>query len=52
MIIGSLRYCAHEQREAGFLPLCEEQQFPLVQAVGVRERQDDTGRAAHLQSPA
>ena len=40
MIVGSLRYRAHEEREAGFLHLFEEQ-FPLVQVVGVREGQDD-----------
>lgn len=40
MIVGSLRYRAHEEREAGFLHLFEER-FPLVQVVGVREGQDD-----------
>ena len=43
MIVGSLRYRAHEEREAGFLHLFEEQ-FPLVQVVGVREGQDDAER--------
>ncbi len=43
MIVGSLRYRAHEEREAGFLHLFEEQ-FPLVQLVGVREGQDDAER--------
>lgn len=43
MIVGSLRYRAHEEREAGFLHLFEEQ-FPLVQVVGVREGHDDAER--------
>ena len=43
MIVGSLRYRAHEEREAGFLHLFEEQ-LPLVQVVGVREGQDDAER--------
>lgn len=43
MIVGSLRYRAHEEREAGFLHLFEEQ-FPLVKVVGVREGQDDAER--------
>ncbi|OIQ74433.1 D-allose-binding periplasmic protein precursor [mine drainage metagenome] len=40
MIAGSLSYRAHEEREAGFLHLFEEQ-YPLVQVVGLREGQDD-----------
>ena len=40
MIAGSLSYRAHEEREAGFLHLFEEQ-YPGVQVVGLREGQDD-----------
>ena len=40
MIAGSLSYRAHEEREAGFLHLFEEQ-YPDVQVVGLREGQDD-----------
>lgn len=40
MIAGSLSYKAHEEREAGFLHLFEEQ-YPAVQVVGLREGQDD-----------
>ena len=43
MIVGSLRYRAHEEREAGFLHLFEEQ-FPQIQVVGVREGHDDAER--------
>lgn len=43
MIVGSLRYRAHEEREAGFLHLFEEQ-FPLLKVVGVREGHDDAER--------
>ena len=43
MIVGSLRYRAHEEREAGFLHLFEEQ-YPSGQVVGVREGQDDAAR--------
>ncbi len=46
MIVGSLHYRAHEECEAGFLHLFEEQ-FPLVQVVGVREGQDDAERNYH-----
>jgi LacI family transcriptional regulator len=40
MIAGSLSYRAHEEREAGFLHLFEEQ-YPGVHVVGAREGQDD-----------
>lgn len=40
MIAGSLSYRAHEEREAGFLHLFEEQ-YPEVHVVGAREGQDD-----------
>jgi LacI family transcriptional regulator len=40
MIAGSLSYKAHEEREAGFLHLFEEQ-YPGVHVVGAREGQDD-----------
>ena len=40
MIAGSLSYRAHEEREAGFLHLFEEQ-YPGVEVVGLREGQDD-----------
>ena len=40
MIAGSLRYRAHEEREAGFLHLFEEQ-FPRVEVVRVREGLDE-----------
>jgi LacI family transcriptional regulator len=40
MIAGSLSYRAHEEREAGFLHLFEEQ-YPAVRVVGLREGQDD-----------
>jgi LacI family transcriptional regulator len=40
MIAGSLSYRAHEEREAGFLHLFEEQ-YPRVHVVGAREGQDD-----------
>lgn len=40
MIAGSLSYRAHEEREAGFLHLFEEQ-YPGVQVVGAREGHDD-----------
>ena len=40
MIAGSLSYKAHEEREAGFLHLFEEQ-YPSVHVVGLREGQDD-----------
>lgn len=46
MIVGSLRYRAHEEREAGFLHLFEEQ-FPSVQVLGVREGQDDAEKNYH-----
>jgi LacI family transcriptional regulator len=40
MIAGSLSYRAHEEREAGFLHLFEEQ-CPGVHVVGAREGHDD-----------
>lgn len=40
MIAGSLSYRAHEEREAGFLHLFQEQ-YPAVHVVGAREGQDD-----------
>jgi LacI family transcriptional regulator len=40
MIAGSLSYKAHEEREAGFLHLFQEQ-YPGVHVVGAREGQDD-----------
>jgi LacI family transcriptional regulator len=40
MIAGSLSYRAHEEREAGFLHLFQEQ-YPGVHVVGAREGQDD-----------
>lgn len=40
MIAGSLSYKAHEEREAGFLHLMQEQ-YPSVHVVGAREGQDD-----------
>jgi LacI family transcriptional regulator len=40
MIAGSLSYRAHEEREAGFLHLFEEQ-CPGVHVVGLREGHDD-----------
>ncbi|MBA2961366.1 MULTISPECIES: LacI family DNA-binding transcriptional regulator [Ramlibacter] len=40
MIAGSLSYRAHEEREAGFLHLFEEQ-CPDVHVVGLREGHDD-----------
>lgn len=40
MIAGSLSYKAHEEREAGFLHLFQEQ-YPAVHVVGAREGQDD-----------
>jgi LacI family transcriptional regulator len=40
MIAGSLSYRAHEEREAGFLHLFQEQ-FPAVHVVGAREGHDD-----------
>jgi LacI family transcriptional regulator len=40
MIAGSLSYKAHEEREAGFLHLFDEQ-YPAVHVVGLREGQDD-----------
>lgn len=40
MIAGSLSYRAHEEREAGFLHLFEEQ-YPRVRVVGLREGHDD-----------
>ncbi|WP_298926256.1 LacI family DNA-binding transcriptional regulator [uncultured Ramlibacter sp.] len=40
MIAGSLSYRAHEEREAGFLHLFQEQ-YPGVQVVGLREGHDD-----------
>jgi LacI family transcriptional regulator len=43
MIAGSLSYRAHEEREAGFLHLFEEQ-YPEVRVVGLREGRDDAER--------
>ena len=43
MIAGSLSYRAHEEREAGFLHLFEEQ-YPDVRVVGLREGRDDAER--------
>jgi LacI family transcriptional regulator len=40
MIAGSLSYRAHEEREAGFLHLFEEE-YPGIHVVGAREGQDD-----------
>ncbi|HEX7888797.1 MAG TPA: LacI family DNA-binding transcriptional regulator [Ramlibacter sp.] len=40
MIAGSLSYRAHEEREAGFLHLFDEQ-YPGVRVVGLREGHDD-----------
>lgn len=40
MIAGSLSYRGHEEREAGFLQLIE-QEFPALRVVGVREGLDD-----------
>src|SRR3954469_5780842 len=40
MIAGSLSYRAHEEREAGFLHLFQED-YPGVHVVGAREGQDD-----------
>jgi LacI family transcriptional regulator len=40
MIAGSLSYRAHEEREAGFLHLFQEQ-YPGVHVVGLREGHDD-----------
>jgi LacI family transcriptional regulator len=40
MIAGSLSYRAHEEREAGFLHLFQEQ-YPHVHVVGLREGRDD-----------
>lgn len=40
MIAGSLSYRAHEEREAGFLQLFQEQ-FPAIEVVGLREGHDD-----------
>lgn len=40
MIAGSLSYRAHEEREAGFLHLFQEQ-YPAVHVVRAREGQDD-----------
>jgi LacI family transcriptional regulator len=40
MIAGSLSYRAHEEREAGFLHLFQEQ-YPAVRVVGLREGHDD-----------
>lgn len=46
MIAGSLSYRAHEEREAGFLHLFQEQ-YPQVQVVGLREGQDDPEKNYH-----
>ena len=43
MIAGSLSYRAHEEREAGFLHLFQEQ-YPGVHVVGAREGQDDADK--------
>ncbi|RID99208.1 LacI family DNA-binding transcriptional regulator [Simplicispira hankyongi] len=43
MIAGSLSYRAHEDREAGFLQLFQEQ-FPEVEVVGLREGHDDAAK--------
>ena len=43
MIAGSLSYRAHEEREAGFLHLFQEQ-FPAVEVVGLREGHDDAAK--------
>jgi LacI family transcriptional regulator len=40
MIAGSLSYRAHEEREAGFLHLFQEQ-YPAVHVVGLREGHDE-----------
>jgi LacI family transcriptional regulator len=40
MIAGSLSYRAHEEREAGFLHLFQEQ-YPAIEVVGLREGHDD-----------
>ncbi len=46
MIAGSLSYRAHEEREAGFLHLFEEQ-YPGVHVVGAREGHDDAEKNYH-----
>jgi LacI family transcriptional regulator len=43
MIAGSLSYRAHEEREAGFLHLFQEQ-FPAIEVVGLREGHDDEAK--------
>jgi LacI family transcriptional regulator len=43
MIAGSLSYRAHEEREAGFLHLFQEQ-YPAVHVVGAREGHDDADK--------
>ena len=43
MIAGSLSYRAHEEREAGFLHLFQEQ-FPAIDVVGLREGHDDEAK--------
>jgi LacI family transcriptional regulator len=43
MIVGSLSYRAHEEREMGFLHLFQEL-FPAIEVVGLREGQDDEAR--------
>jgi LacI family transcriptional regulator len=43
MIAGSLSYRAHEEREAGFLHLFQED-YPGVHVVGAREGQDDADK--------
>lgn len=40
-VAGSLRYAAHQEREAGFLNVLEEL-FPKLTVVGLREGLDDT----------
>jgi LacI family transcriptional regulator len=47
MIAGSLSYRAHEEREAGFLHLFDEQ-YPQVQVVGLREGHDDADKNYQL----
>jgi LacI family transcriptional regulator len=41
LVAGSLRYAAHQEREAGFLHLLEEL-LPKLTVVGLREGLDDT----------
>lgn len=43
LIAGSLRYSAHQEREAGFLQVIDEMFEPL-QVVGLREGQDDADK--------